>query len=149
MQTRRTILRSLGLATVGVSLAGCSGDGGDGGSGGGGQPSVDMTDNLVFDPDEITVSVGDTVVWENVGSVGHSVTAYEDDIPDDADYFASGGFDSEEAARDSYRVGDPESGDIAGGDSYEHTFEVAGTYEYFCIPHESAGMTGTVEVEEG
>jgi plastocyanin len=27
-----------------------------------------------------------------------------------------------------------------------HTFDVPGTYQYFCIPHEMAGMTGTVVV---
>lgn len=102
---------------------------------------MDMTDDLVFDPAEVSVATGDTVVWENVGSVTHSVTAYEERIPDGAAYFASGGFDTEQAARDAY----PE-GSIGGGEPFEHTFETAGTYEYFCIPHEGAGMTGTVEV---
>lgn len=61
------------------------------------------------------------------GGIGHSVTAYGDEIPDDAAYFASGGFDSEDAARDAY----PDEGNIPGGESYSHTFETAGTYEYF------------------
>ena len=107
-----------------------------------------MTDELVFDPEQLTIGVGDTVVWENVGSVGHSVTAYEDEIPDGAEYFASGGFDTEQAARDAYTPGDTDAGDVLGGESYEHTFDTAGTYEYFCIPHESAGMVGTIQVEE-
>jgi plastocyanin len=100
-----------------------------------------MTDSLVFDPDEATVAPGTTVVWENVGTIGHSVTAYEDEIPDEAEFFASGGFDSEEAARNAY----PE-GDVAGGETYEHTFEVEGTYGYFCIPHEAAGMVAELTV---
>ena len=108
--------------------------------------TVDMTDQLVFDPDSITVAPGDTVVWENVGAIGHSVTAYEDDVPAEAEYFASGGFDSESAARSGYTVGDPESGDVAGGQSFEHTFEVEGVYEYFCVPHEAAGMVASLEV---
>jgi plastocyanin len=103
-----------------------------------------MTDGLVFDPDAITIAPGDTVEWVNVGGVGHSVTAYEDEIPADAEYFASGDFDSESAARSAY----PE-GDIAGGESYSHTFEVEGSYGYFCIPHEGVGMLGTVEVTPG
>lgn len=148
--TRRRAVKSIGAVVIGTSLAGCSG-GGDGGDGNGGDDNgsttVDMTDDLVYDPETVTVSVGETVVWENVGEVGHSVTAYEDGIPDDAEYFASGGFDSEQAAKDAYSVGDPDSGDVPGGESYEHTFETAGTYEYFCIPHESAGMVGTVEVQ--
>lgn len=106
---------------------------------------VDMTDDLVFAPEEVTVAPGTTVVWENVGQVGHSVTAYEDEIPEEAEFFASGDLESEEAARSAY----PAEGDVAGGESYEHTFDVEGTYEYFCIPHESVGMLGTVVVSAG
>jgi plastocyanin len=106
-----------------------------------------MNDELAFVPETLTVSVGDTVTWENVGSIGHSVTAYEDELPEGAEYFASGGFDSEQAAKDAYAPGDTDAGDIPGGESWEYTFETAGTYEYFCIPHEQAGMVGTIEVE--
>ncbi|MFB6122812.1 MAG: plastocyanin/azurin family copper-binding protein [Haloferacaceae archaeon] len=107
--------------------------------------TVEMTDQLKFVPAEITIAPGDTIVWKNVGTVGHSVTAYEDKIPDGAAYFASGGFDSEQAARNAY----PSKGNIPGGESYEHTFETTGTYEYFCIPHEAVGMKGTVTVQKG
>lgn len=136
--SRRTFLRTAAGAGVVAGAAGTA-TAQDGTT-----HTVDMTDGLVFDPAEISIEPGDTVVWENVGSIGHTVTAYEDDIPEEAAYFASGGFDSEQAARDAY----PE-GDIGGGDSYEHTFEVEGTYEYFCIPHEGAGMLGTVNVGTG
>jgi plastocyanin len=104
--------------------------------------TVDMTDQLVFDPDELTIAPGDTVVWENVGTIGHSVTAYEEEIPEDAEFFASGGLESEQAARDSY----PSEGDVPGGESYQHSFEVEGEYGYFCIPHEAVGMVGTLTV---
>jgi len=70
------------------------------------------------------------------------VTAYDGQIPADAAYFASGGFESEQAARN-----DISGGLIASGDTYEHTFETPGTYEYVCIPHESSEMTGTIVVE--
>ena len=50
--------------------------------------------------------------------------------------------DRGEAARD-----DLQGGLIGEGESYRHAFEVAGTYEYFCIPHEGSGMVGTVRVE--
>jgi len=106
--------------------------------------TVDMTDSLVFDPEEVAVQVGTEVVWENVGSVGHSVTAYEDEIPEGAEYWASGGFDEESAARSGY----PSRGDVAGGESYSHTFETTGTHGYFCIPHEAVGMVGEVVVTE-
>lgn len=103
---------------------------------------VEMTDELVFDPDTLTIAPGDTVVWETVGSVGHSVTAYEDEIPDDAAYFASDGLEDESSARRAY----PAEGDVAEGETYEHTFEVEGRYDYFCIPHETVGMLGTIAV---
>lgn len=109
------------------------------------QVTIDMTDDLVFDPDSTTIPPGTTVVWENVGTVGHTVTAYEDEIPDEAEYFASGGFDSEQAARQGY----PDEGNISGGESYEHTFDVEGTYGYFCIPHETAGMVAELTVSAG
>jgi plastocyanin len=111
--------------------------------------TVDMTDQLVFDPEDLTIAPGDTVVWENVGTIGHSVTAYEAEIPADAAYFASGGFDAESAARSGYAVGDPDAGDVGGDGTFEHTFEAEGVYEYFCIPHETVGMVGTVEVAGG
>lgn len=140
--TRRDVLKLGGGLIVVSTLAGCTGGGG--GDGGDGQPTVEMTDDLVFEPDSITIDAGDTVVWENTGSVDHTVTAYQGKVPDGAAYFASGGFDAEQAARDAY----PSEGGVAGGESFRHTFETAGTYEYFCIPHESAGMTGTIEVQE-
>jgi len=135
--SRRGFVRTAGGLTAAAAVS-------SGGASAQEQVTIDMTDGLVFDPDETTVAPGTTVVWETVGSIGHSVTAYEDGIPDDAEYFASGGFDSEDAARDAY----PE-GDVAEGETYEHTFEVEGTYEYFCIPHESAGMVAELTVSAG
>jgi len=119
-------------------------------SGGGGEThTVEMTDGLMYDPDSLTVAPGDTVVWENVGDQGHSVTAYEDSIPDAAEYWASGGFDSEQAARDAYSPsgGIEDAGNVPGGESWSRTFDTEGTHEYFCIPHEGAGMVGEIEVD--
>ncbi len=131
-----------GLALTGT-LAGCGGSGSDDTPAGAETDNlVDMTDDLNFEPAEITVSVGETVTWTTTGSVPHSVTAYEEQLPDGAAYFASGGFDSESAAREAY----PSEGSVASEESYEHTFETAGEFAYFCIPHES-GMKGTVIVE--
>jgi len=142
--SRREYLAGIGTA---VGVAGSAGHSqAQTATEGGGTVTIDMTDDLVFAPDETSVRPGTTVVWENVGAVGHSVTAYEDEIPGDAEYFASGGFDSEDAARSAYTVGDPESGDVLGGESYEHTFDVEGEYGYFCIPHESAGMVASLTV---
>lgn len=100
-----------------------------------------MTADLAFEPEAVTVSPGTTVTWTNVGGIEHTVTAYEDRIPDGAEYFASGGFDSQREARTRMSAG------LVGPDEqFERAFEVSGTYEYFCIPHEGSGMTGTVRV---
>lgn len=138
MYERRAVLQGCGVALVG-GLAGCSGSTDTGPE----EVRVEMTDDLVFDPKDVTVSVGDTVVWETTGGVAHSATAYEADLPDGAAYFASGDFDTEAAAREAY----PEGGSVGEGETYSHTFQTTGTFPYFCIPHES-GMRGTVVVED-
>lgn len=101
-----------------------------------------MTDDWTFEPASVTVSAGDTVTWVTVGKISHTVTAYEDGIPEEAEYFASGGFESESVARTNMS-----RGLIVTDETYTHTFEMPGTYEYYCIPHESGGMVGTVHVE--
>ncbi|WP_205596738.1 plastocyanin/azurin family copper-binding protein [Halostella salina] len=35
------------------------------------------------------------------------------------------------------------------GFEFEHTFETAGEYAFYCSPHQSLGMEGTIEVREG
>ena len=102
------------------------------------------TNAVAYDPAEPTVSTGDTVAWTYAAGEPHSVTAYRDGIPDGATYWASGGFESEEAARNGWENGE---GAVQSGESFVHTFETTGTHEYFCIPHEAAGMVGTVVVE--
>jgi len=101
-----------------------------------------MTEGFAFDPETVTVPPGTTVVWTNDSDVGHTVTAYGSSLPAGGDYFASGGFDSERAAR-----ADVQGGLVDAGERYEHTFETTGAFDYFCVPHESTGMVGTVRVE--
>jgi plastocyanin len=151
--TRRRFVVTTGAVAGAAALAGCGGSGGDGGDGsdgsdgsGGGSTTVEMTDQLEYNPDSIEIEVGTTVTFENVGAVGHTVTAYEDSIPEGAAYFASGGFDSQDAAVEGYENG--QEGNVTEGDSWEHTFETAGEYEYYCIPHEMNGMKGTISVVE-
>lgn len=145
--------RRVYLATVGgaltTGLAGCV-TAADLGIGGYDDHDIGMTRNE-FTPDEYQASVGDTVVWKNTGSELHTVTAYEHALPDGADFFASGGYETEQEARDAW------NSEFGGGmdarDTFEHTFEVPGVYSYFCIPHEMDGrdtawMLGLVEVTE-
>lgn len=133
----------LAAAAAGVSagVAGCAGVFGSD------PPEFDVGMRAsAFVPAEIEVSAGDTVVWYNDNDRPHTVTAYEDAIPGDAEFFASGGFDTEEAARNGYES--DFSGALDPGETYEHTFEVPGSYGYFCVPHEYGGMAGTIEVVE-
>lgn len=136
---RRTLLRAVGGVSL-AGLAGCSGDGG------GGTPTPGENEvlagpgnSLSFVPETITVSTGTTVTWRfespahNVSCVpGHNDAV---SLPDGAEPFAS--YD-----------GDDKFATLPEGETFEHTFEVAGTYDYVCIPHVTSGMTGTVRVTE-
>ena len=133
---RRAILRFSSGVLVGTVTAGCLNNQSSS------NRTVTMTDDFGFDPETTTIETGETVRWTNTSEVDHTVTAYEDKIPAGATYFASGGFESERAARNHVT-----EGLIAPGAEYEHTFEAPGTYEYYCAPHESSGMVGTVQVE--
>ena len=127
-------LKTFPVAVAAVVLLGaCSGNG---------SPTIEMASGQRFAPDEITVSTGDTLVFSNTSSEAHSVTAYSDDIPEGADYFTTGGFESESEARDN--ITDTL---VKAGDSFELTLDEPGTYRYFCIPHEEAGMVGRIVVE--
>lgn len=147
--SRRRLLAG-GATSLGLFIAGCSGgdggtaDGGPTGETGGERHSVEMTGDLSFEPDGITIAPGDTVVWENVSNANHTVTALN--IPAEAEYFASGGFDSEAAAREAYNS--DREGVVAPDNTYEYTFTVEGGYRYYCIRHENHGMSGSVTVRE-
>jgi plastocyanin len=145
-----------------LRLAGTSGGaGGDGEGGSGGDSSLQGGPNVVegvpedadhvvdmlavaFEPKQLTVGQGDTVAWRFAGGEPHTVFAYEDGIPEGAEYWASGGFDSQPAAEKGWSNG---TGAIQSGQSYVRTFETTGTHEYYCAPHEAAGMVGSVTVE--
>jgi plastocyanin len=129
-------------ALAGVSAAGLAGCLGSGRSI---EYDIGMSANA-FLPADFEVDVGETVTWANTGSRNHSVTAYASGIPENAEYFASGGFDSEQAARNAWF--EKGKGVISSNQVYEQTFEVPGRYEYFCIPHEPAGMVGTIVVRQ-
>lgn len=137
--SRRTLLRRAGgtLVVGTTTVAGCLG--GSNSSG----PRVTMTGELRFDPADITIDAGRQVTWTNDGGAPHTASAYENAIPADASYFASGGYESEQAVRQSTSA----RGFLEDGDTYSHTFDVAGTYRYFCLPHEENGMIGRVIVE--
>ncbi len=77
---------------------------------------VSIGDNF-FDPETITIGLGDTVTWANGGTApeGHTVTG--------------SGFDS---------------GVIEEGGAFSHRFDAAGVFDYVCELHDD--MAGTVVV---
>jgi halocyanin-like protein len=87
--------------------------------------SVGAINGLRFDPAAILVDPGTTVVWEWTGEGGaHNVVAQDET------------FDSGETVSEA-------------GTTFEYTFEDAAdgdTFNYYCTPHEAAGMKGAVAV---
>ncbi len=95
---------------------------------------VKMTNLLKFEPETLTVTVGETVTWKNGSDLVHSVTA------DPAKATIKGSVKLPAGAHPF------DAGLLAPGATFEHRFTVPGTYRYFCIPHEGAKMVGTVVV---
>ena len=79
--------------------------------------------NSCYLPASLSVSVGDTVEWDNIDTAAHTVTAGS---PAEG---PSGAFDSSL---------------LMAGASYSFTFDAAGSYDYFCMVH--PWMTGKVTV---
>ena len=73
-----------------------------------------------FDPALLTVKVGTTVTWRNMGQQVHDVNAR------DASFH---------------------SPLLGPGGTFSYTFTKPGRYPYFCVPHEGDGMVGEVDVE--
>ena len=148
---RRAYLATLGSAGL-LGLAGCTaiGDLGEDILDNSEDYDIGMTRNAFY-PDPHEVSVGDTVVWKNTSEATHTVTAYEGGIPDEAEYFASGGFENQEEAEHAWF--EDRGGGFDRPETFEHTFEVPGNYSYYCIPHEIDGrgsgrMIGVIRVLE-
>jgi plastocyanin len=104
---------------------------------------ITITDSPIFDPSSITVESGDIIQWRNNDHRIHTVTADENEIPDDADYFASGGYPRESLATVIYPFG----GKIKPGERFAHKFKTPGTYKYYSIPAEHLGVIGEVVVQ--
>jgi plastocyanin len=85
--------------------------------------TVDMVD-FTYEPVEVTVPAGTTIVWVNTGDFDHSATA------DDRSW---------------------DTGEYGTGQRAGITFDTPGAYQYFCTLHGSPGgngMSGTVTVTE-
>jgi plastocyanin len=87
-----------------------------------------------FGPHVTRVEAGGTVTWV-LESGSHTATAYHPDndqpqlVPDGTEPWDSGMLSEE-------------------GETFERTFETEGVYHYYCAPHETGGMIGSVIVGE-
>ena len=82
---------------------------------------VSITDDMKFNPEDLTINVEDTVTWTNNDGMGHTATSTD----------GPASFDS---------------GNIAAGATWSFTFTEAGTYNYKCDYHSS--MTASITVVE-
>lgn len=173
---RRALLKAIGATVGAVGVTGCTGEGGlspptrtprptptptpngasgeqtpTAGAGTGAQTETTTTTEprpttvkmvsgsdggtaYYFDPIGLFVEPGTTLTFENE-SGSHSSTAYVEGtgsssvtrIPADAEGWDSGILSQS-------------------GATFEHTFEVEGTYDYFCVPHKTLGMVGRIVV---
>jgi plastocyanin len=127
---RRALLLLLLIATCGLVLAAC-GDSDDGGGGagggtttsepatGGGSGAVEVTmENIAFNPETVTVKVGQRITWTNEDGVQHDVESTSGEKID-SDLFGEGG-------------------------TFSFTPKKAGTIEYVCTVH--PGMDGEIVV---
>ena len=78
-------------------------------------------EDFEFRPANLSVQVGDTIIWNWING-DHTTTS--DVIPAGADSW-------------------DEIVDFSTAD-FNYIVAVAGTYTYYCIPHQSMGMTGTI-----
>ena len=87
-------------------------------------PGCEDTADGCFIPNPVTINVGGIVTWENNDTAAHTATGGS------ATEGPSGVFDSSL---------------IMAGSSFSHTFDAAGTFDYFCMVH--PWMEGTLIVE--
>lgn len=80
---------------------------------------------LAFEPSALTIKKGDTVKWVNNKLPPHNIM-----------------FEDKAAAEKSHSAML-----FSPGESYEATFDTAGTFSYYCAPHRGAGMAGKITVQ--
>ena len=89
------------------------------------QDHIVMTvSNTAFSPTDLTITVGQTVEWQNTGG-NHNVNGTTATYPSNPESFGNA---------------------VSAGWTFQHTFMTAGTYNYQCDPHVGLGMAGTVTV---
>ena len=128
------ISRVAGLALAALILAGCASPGVAPPKDAEGRYLVNLTSDLKFDPPEIRIPLGATVVWNNTGTVGHDVNAYPPDNGDYPDWSSS-----DPAPKGIGHL-------VAHGESVHFTFEKKGTWTIWCHTHHEERMKQVVHV---
>lgn len=86
-----------------------------------------------FQPTGVHIQPGQIIRWINLDKGNaHTATAYH---PDNG-----------KPRRMPVEAVSWDSGYLMPGQAFEITFDVPGVYDYFCIPHEQAGMAGRIVV---
>lgn len=93
-----------------------------------------MGSHVWFDPVGILIKPGQTVRWVCIENV-HTVTAYHPS-------------NGKHSLRIPEKAAPWDSGFIQPEGKFEHTFTEEGVYDYFCLPHERAGMVGRIIVRK-
>jgi plastocyanin len=133
--TMKTFTRRDALALMATTaVASCFSTRPEETTGPGDDVEVLMTPELVFSPATVEIDVGQAVLWRNTSAFAHTSTA-DVSIADDPSHvqLPSGA--------------QPwHSGLVPAGGTFRRTFDVPGTYRYFCQPHEAQEMVGTIIV---
>merc|ERR1712066_173630 len=87
--------------------------------------------SLVFVPDNLTISSGETVEFVNNVGFPHNVVFDEDNVPE--------GVNAESLSHEDFLN--------APGETVSTKFDKAGTYGYYCEPHRGAGMQAKIIVQ--
>lgn len=127
--SRRALLQGLLVtwaAATGALVGGC---------GAGRDAVIAMRGQSKYEPARLSVKAGATVTWRNTSTIAHTVTADPAKVLNPANVRLPDG------------VAPWDSGLVAGGASWSRRFETPGEYRYCCLPHELAGMVGTLVVE--
>lgn len=119
---RRFFLPALILGIGALLLPACEEEGNQVLDPNGDVVEISLTQVNTFEPGEVTIAPGTTVRWINAAPIFHTIT------PDGHEEWLRATLDDT-------------------GDTFEHTFEEAGIFPYFCEVHENVGMTGTITVQ--
>jgi plastocyanin len=117
-----------------LAFGACGGDAREGT--GSGRDEAVTIEGIAFEPDELTIDRGDTVVWTNEDDVDHTVTSGE---------AGDQGVPGVDEGTPSKPDGLFDDALERAGSTSSFTFEEAGTYLYFCRVH--AAMKGVITVE--